>query len=1093
MKKLTLIFAMIATALVAQASPLWMRYPAISPDGKQIAFCYKGSIYVAEAAGGEATRITPTAHYDYAPVWSPDSKTIAFASNRYGNFDIFTVDAKGGTPKRVTTNSASEEPSAFSPDGKKIYFSASISDPVESALFPKGSMQELYAIPVGGGRYERVLATPAQTLCFSKDGKRFLYQDRKGGEDDLRKHHTSSITRDIWIYDTESGKHTQLSQWEGENRNPQFADNDQTIYYLTEQGGTFNVWSMPADNPSAAKQVTKFKTHPVRFLTIAQNGTLCYGYNGEIYTQSANGTPKKLEVTIRDEEPSDKLTYMSVSGGGSATVSPDGKMIATVSRGEVFVTSTDYATTKRITSTPQSETAPSFAADGRTIAYASERNGNWNIYTASVVRKEDPNLAYATLIEEKPLFKDEKVDRSYPKYSPDGKELAFVEDRCRLMVMNLESGKVRQITDGSQHYNTTGYIEYSWSPDNKWFVISYTGNQHDPYSDIGIVSAQGGEIHNLTNTGYFDESPQWVMGGNAIVFATDRFGMRSHASWGSQNDVMIVYLNRKSYELARMSKEEYELYQEAEKKAKEEKEKAEKEQAEKNKEKKGGKDEKKPAAKPEEKKPEDIVVELENIEDRIVRLTPRSGSLSGFTMNKEGDKLFYCMAYDGSFDMWQLNLRDRSNKVLHDGVSGSLQWDKKMENMFVFGNRTGKYKGGTAYTGITIRGDMSMDLAAEREYMFDRIYRQEKERFYHKDMHGVNWDALRDNYAQFLPHINNNYDFAEMASEWLGELNVSHTGCSYSGDSDPNADQTADLGLIYDFNRKGDGLLVQEIVVGGPFDKATSKLRAGDIIEKINGNAILEGEDYFPLLNRLAGKRTLISIYRPEANERWEEIVTPFSRGNLTALLYKRWVKQRAKDVERLSGGRLGYVHIESMADGSFRTMYADVLGKYNHCDGIVIDTRFNGGGRMHEDIEIMFSGEKYLTQVVRGKEACDMPSRRWNKHSIMITCEANYSNAHGTPWVYQHRGIGKVVGMPVPGTMTSVSWERLQDPSLVFGIPVVGYRTEDGSYLENKQLEPDIKVANSPELVITGRDEQLETAVEALLEEIDAEKKAKK
>ena len=1093
MKKLTLIFAMIATALVAQASPLWMRYPAISPDGKQIAFCYKGSIYVAEAAGGEATRITPTAHYDYAPVWSPDSKTIAFASNRYGNFDIFTVDAAGGTPKRVTTNSASEEPSAFSPDGKKIYFSASISDPVESALFPKGSMQELYAIPVGGGRYERVLATPAQTLCFSKDGKRFLYQDRKGGEDDLHKHHTSSITRDIWLYDTESGKHTQLSQWEGENRNPQYADNDQTIYYLTEQGGTFNVWKMPADNPTAAKQVTKFKTHPVRFLTIADNGTLCYGYNGEIYTQSANGSPKKLEVTIRNEEPSDKLTYMSVSGGGSATVSPDGKMIATVSRGELFVTSADYATTKRITSTPQSETAPSFAADGRTIAYASERSGNWNIYTATAVRKEDPNLAYATLIEEKPMFKDDKIDRSYPKYSPDGKELAFVEDRCRLMVKNLDSGKVRQITDGSQHYNTTGYIEYSWSPDSKWFVISYTGNQHDPYSDIGIVSAQGGEIHNLTNTGYFDESPQWVMDGNAILFATDRFGMRSHASWGSQSDVMIIYLNRKSYELARMSKEEYELYQEAEKKAKEEKEKAEKEQAEKDKNKKGGKDEKKPEAKPEDKS-KDIVIEWDDIEDRTVRLTPRSGSVSGFTMSKEGDKLFYCMSYDGSYDMWQLNLRDRSNRVLHDGASGSLQWDKKMENMFIFGNRTGKYKGGTgAFVGITIRGEMSMDLAAEREYMFDRIYRQEKERFYHKDMHGVDWDGLRDNYAQFLPHINNNYDFAEMASEWLGELNVSHTGCSYSGDGDPNADQTADLGLIYDLNRKGDGLLVQEIVVGGPFDRATSKLRAGDIIEKINGNAILDGEDFFPLLNRLAGKRTLISIYRPEANERWEEIVTPFSRGSLTSLLYKRWVKQRAKDVERLSGGRLGYVHIESMADGSFRTMYADVLGKYNHCDGIVIDTRFNGGGRMHEDIEIMFSGEKYLTQVVRGKEACDMPSRRWNKHSIMITCEANYSNAHGTPWVYQHRGIGKVVGMPVPGTMTSVSWERLQDSSLVFGIPVVGYRTEDGSYLENKQLEPDIKVANSPEVIITGRDEQLETAVKALLEQIDAEKKAKK
>ena len=142
-----------------------------------------------------------------------------------------------------------------------------------------------------------------------------------------------------------------------------------------------------------------------------------------------------------------------------------------------------------------------------------------------------------------------------------------------------------------------------------------------------------------------------------------------------------------------------------------------------------------------------------------------------------------------------------------------------------------------------------------------------------------------------------------------------------------------------------------------------------------------------------------------------------------------RWVKQRAADVDRWSGGRLGYVHIESMGDGSFRSVYSDILGKYNNREGIVIDTRFNGGGRLHEDIEILFSGQKYFTQVVRGREACDMPSRRWNKPSIMVTCEANYSNAHGTPWVYRHRNIGKLVGMPVPGTMTSVSWVAYARP----------------------------------------------------------------
>ncbi|MBQ6580416.1 MAG: PD40 domain-containing protein, partial [Alistipes sp.] len=199
MKKLTLFIAMLFAALATEAEPLWMRYPAISPDGKQIAFTYKGSIYVVPTAGGQATRLTSSEMHSTMPVWSPDSKTIAFASDRYGNFDIFTVPIEGGSPVRITTNSAKEEPYAFSNDGAKIYFGATIADPASSALFPKSSMGELYAVSVKGGRTERVLATPAQLINFSRDGKQFLYQDRKGGEDDFRKHHTSSITRDLWL------------------------------------------------------------------------------------------------------------------------------------------------------------------------------------------------------------------------------------------------------------------------------------------------------------------------------------------------------------------------------------------------------------------------------------------------------------------------------------------------------------------------------------------------------------------------------------------------------------------------------------------------------------------------------------------------------------------------------------------------------------------------------------------------------------------------------------------------------------------------------------------------------------------------------
>ena len=296
------------------------------------------------------------------------------------------------------------------------------------------------------------------------------------------------------------------------------------------------------------------------------------------------------------------------------------------------------------------------------------------------------------------------------------------------------------------------------------------------------------------------------------------------------------------------------------------------------------------------------------------------------------------------------------------------------------------------------------------------------------------------------------------------------------------------MGLFFEFNWEGDGLKVEEVIAGGPFDKSTIDIEKGDIVTSVNGVNITKGMDYYPLLDGLAGKRTLVGIKKADGQES-SVIVFPINSAQLNGLLYKRWVRNNAKKVEELSGGRLGYVHIEGMNDPSFRTVYSEILGRYNHCDGIVIDTRFNGGGRLHEDIEVLFSGKKYLTQEVRGKDACDMPSRRYNKASIMIMGEANYSNAHGTPWVYKHKNMGLLVGKPVPGTMTSVTWETLQDPSLYFGIPGVGYRKADGTYLENDQLYPDIDVENTKEQVVKGRDEQLEAAVKALLKQIDSKK----
>ena len=536
-----MLLGLTVAASALAGTPLWMRDVRISPDGTQIAFCYKGDLYKVNAQGGEAVRLTSQVSYESSPVWSPDGRQIAFASDREGNMDVYVMSADGGSARRLTYNSASEVPTAFSPDGQKVYFNAALQDPASSALFPTSAMTELYAVPVAGGRTEQVLGTPAEMICFLNDGQgSFLYQDRKGFEDEWRKHHTSSVTRDIWRYDATTGRHTNLTNRADEDRNPILSDNGTEIYFLSERdGGSFNVWRMGLNNPQAVLPVTTFKTHPVRFLSQGK-GTLCYTYDGEIYTQTVGGKPQKVKISLTEDDADNVARLTFSSGATSATPSADGEQVAFIVRGDVFVTSADYATTKQITHTAAAEADVCFAPDSRTLAYASERGGNWQLYLAKIARKEDPNFANATLIDEEVLLPSTTVERTMPTFSPDGKELAFIEDRNRLMVLNLETKKVRQITDGSTWYSTAGGFTYCWSPDGKWFALEFIGNGHDPYTDIGLVRADGnGQIFNLTGSGYFSSSPRWVMDGNALLFSTERSRKRPKPTRTRKTRTMI--------------------------------------------------------------------------------------------------------------------------------------------------------------------------------------------------------------------------------------------------------------------------------------------------------------------------------------------------------------------------------------------------------------------------------------------------------------------------------------------------------------------------------------------------------------------------
>lgn len=1090
MKKILTSLVLAGSVLSVQAvTPLWMRDVKISPDGKTIAFTYKGDIFTVPATGGTAKRLTTTNYYESSPIWSPDGKSIAFASDREGGHDVYIMNAEGGPAKRLTYHSVAEIPQAFSPDGKSVVYSANIQAPAASAIFPKARLGQLYSVPAEGGRPRQIVGTPALNIQYLPDGKSFLYNDDKGSEDEWRKHHTSSITRDVWMYDAKTGAHTNLSNHAGEARNPVLGSDGQTVYFLSERdGGTFNVYSFPLSDPTKVTPVTRMTTYPVRFLSRGADGTLAFGYDGEIYTlNEKGGKPAKVNIDIVTDD-YDEPVRQRVSAASHAVPSPDGKQVAFTNHGNIFVTSVEYPSVRQITDTPQGEGRPSWGSDNRTLYYNSDRDGHLNIYRATIGRKDDPNFSNATVIEETPVFPvKDKVARQNPLISPDGKSMAFIEDGNKIAVLDLKTNKVKYLTQGETFNEHDGDIDLDWSPDSKWLAATIDVHQRSPYFDIAIINVETGELTNITNDAYTNYNPRWVMNGNAIIYQTDRYGMKNHASWGSTQDVMIVFTNRDAYDRYRLSEEDFALLKEAEKSQKSDKKDDKKD------DKKGDKkSDKKDADKKDDKKTDKADkkanIEIDGIEDRIVRLTPFSAKIGDYYIDNDGENLYYMASVEGTYDLWKKPLRKRGTSMFKKvGSNANLIPDASGKNLFVMGQNLTKLSiPGGKEDRITFTATQDIDGAKEREYMYDYILDQEAARFLVKDMFGADWKGLGKNSRKFLPHINNNYDFAEMASELLGELNVSHTGCRYSGSGTPDA--TASLGLLYDLNYDGNGLRVAEVLKNGPFGRASSKMAPGAVITAIDGKQLNDKSDPLAVLNKRANTKTLVAFTLP-SGEKVEEVVLPITPGATNNLLYDRWVERNRHMVDSLSGGRLGYVHIKGMNDDSYRTIYADVLGRYSDRDGIVIDTRYNGGGRLHEDIEILFSGKKYLTQEIRGVKSGEMPSKRWLRPSIMITSEANYSNAHGTPWMYKHNKLGKIVGMPVPGTMSSVNWVTLQDPSLYFGIPVVGFRTAEGNLLENTQLEPDVKVANNPATLSKGQDDQLTTAVRTLLEDIKNQK----
>ena len=1048
----------------AQSAPLWMRYPAVSPDGTRIAFTYGGQIWRTTAKGSEAVPLTSALFYSTRPVWSPDGQQIAFASTRYGNLDVFIIPAGGGEIVRLTNHSMADVPYAFSPDGKFVYFS-SIRLGDAKGMYggcAVGACSQLYAVPVMGGRERLLIPTPALEANPSPDGRFILYNNLSSEENEWRKHAVSEATRDIWVYDTKEASHRQITTYRGEDRDPVWSADGQDIYYLSESSGSFNIWRRSFKGKGDPVQLTFHKTHPVRFLSRSNTDELVYGYDGEIWRLPKDAKqPIKVEIQITQGSLLGGPFYTNANEDASElAASADGTQLAIVARGEIFVVDAASGRTRRITNTPEHERSVSFSPDGRSLLYVSQRGGTWNAYETTMAAGAASFLTPGQPRET--VLINSGSDVLQASYSPDGKRVAYLEDRKRIRVFNKETRQtITVLKEGALYSYSDNDLRFTWSPDGRW--IAATTGSAASNEEISLIDAEGKSAPiNISQSGYRDLDPVFSPDGKALFYLSTRYGLKTSDAKAAELDVLATFLTQDAYDAFTHPSDQLITTTASGQQTAAEVAPS-------------------PAWQP----------ELDGLRRRSIRISPFSASLLYVAVAPDGKSLLLVtMSATAGMVGYRINLgRPGMAAAFNKPYPGAgFATDKAGQTLFFLSpagiDRVNLATGATAT--IPFAAEMAYDLRGEMAYFFEYCWRMSKQKYYRADMNGVDWDLYRKEYAKYLPHIVRWEDFGEMLSEMAGELNGSHMGSTYS--NPPNyGESTADLGLYYDHSFEGPGMKIADFLKGGPAGRANSKLRAGAVILAVDGDPITKEMDIYPLLNRKTSVPVRLTIQPAGGGNTVEEVVTPVSfLETIMHSAYDRWIDQCKKLTEKLSNGRLGYIHIEAMDTASYQSFYSQLFGgEFAGKEGVVVDVRYNGGGNLADLLISDLSAKSNGSVVDRdGDVVSGIPQMRWSKPSILLANAFSYSDGSIFPHLYKDTGVGSFVGQPVPGTGTSVWWIELLGKKLQYGVPELARKDRQGKWFENSEDQPDILIRNTPESIRDGRDLQLEAAVEALLKQ---------
>jgi len=1053
-----------------------VRYPHYHQG--RIVFTYLADIWTADEDGRNVKRITVHTARDVYPRFSPDGKWIAFSSDRNGNMDVFVVPGEGGNPKQLTFHSAADTVLGWTPDSKNVLFSTYLGDDF---------MPKLYTVSIDGGMPRGAGPDMGISASYSPDGNKLAINRR--GQVYWRKYYHGAFQTDVTVMDVGAKKFTDLTDYDGMDSWPMWG-RDGFIYFVSDRDGNglTNVWRV-LESGGKADRVTSFTAGDVRFPAISADGkVIVFEHEFGIWkldVVSRRAAPVKLDIDAELQENLAEVRDFN-SQADNFDLAPTSRRFGFSIHGEIFTAPTEEGDVKQITESPARDQSPSYSPDGKAIAFISDRSGREELYIVA-----SDGAGEVLKITDLDALKFGFV------WSPNSKEIAFVSSDSKLRKFNLESRQTVELA--SAKYGNIGSPQ--WSPDGKW--IAYSKPDSTRTSDIYLVPAGGGEERKVTFDSYNDASPQFSPDGRKLYFAREEDGVG-----GAQGSSQI-------YSIAL---------------EKEERDPSDPEERTEQDPDQGPDSTARRAPLQRNAPPREINIEWAGLKRRtrqITRMpfavfnytiTPDSRTIIFVTSEPSGGRpaptpVIYSIGEDGrrltrivasgapggdeggglggGFGGGIANLR-----VSRDGHTLYFREGNSIYSVGLGGGAAGTAGPAAASGGregvrrrLNFNAQVKIDKQAEWAEMFDDAWRTMKYRFYDPQMHGKSWDAARAKYQPLVQFVGDRQELLNIINEMIGELNASHTGAApppRGRESGETSVTTWNLGVELAADDAAGRYRVVHVFESGPADKDWVKVSKGDFLIAINGHPVKAGDNYHQHLNYKLNRKIDVTFNnKPGEEGSWKTRIEPITTQAYSQLCYDRWVQERREAVEKLSNGRIGYLHIQAMNQPSLRKFEKEIRENRDK-EALIIDERWNGGGNIEQQLLGILVQREYIIWQPRGTEPRGRPFAGFFGPKVVLQNWRSASNAEMFPAGFRSLGLGKVIGTATMGAVIGTGSYSLIDGSTV-RTPGVGVFLADPkrTNMENYGVKPDIFVENTPEDNLTGRDRQLETAVQELLKEL--------